>query len=85
MNISHEAVEAAAKAVIKVGDAVWEAMPQYARELALSDARRALHAAAPHLMAAILALCDKADNHRGSSMYCKLTTFEVRQATGAGE
>ena len=49
MNISDEAVEAAAKGLIKVGDAVWDAMPQYAKELARSDAHRALEAAAPHM------------------------------------
>jgi hypothetical protein len=30
----------------------------------------------------ILALIDYAENLRGSSMYCKVTTFELRQALG---
>ena len=51
----------------------------------IADVRLTLEAAAPHLMAAILALCDEADNRRGSSMYCKLTTYEIRTALGVKE
>jgi len=70
MTISDEAVEAVVDVLERLAG-----MPP-GEELA----REVIKAAAPHLIAPVLELCDKADEQYGSSMYCKLTTYEVRQA-----
>jgi len=50
MNISEEAVEAAARAMAMHGWGAWEFVPDEMRTLFLRDARIALEAAAPHLL-----------------------------------
>ena len=75
--IPDEAVEAAHKA--------WREQAALDGSIFEYNLRAALEAAAPHLMGPILALCDEADTRRGSSMYCKLTTYEVRKAIGVKE
>jgi hypothetical protein len=87
VNISDEAVEAAARALWQPnehGDEWVDEFPTY-KDYLRAEARKALEAAAPQMMAPILALCDEADTRRGSSMYCKLTTHEVRTALGVKE
>lgn len=85
MNIPNEAIEAAAHGLAVQAWGEWEYVPDELRRLFLRDARIALKAAAPHLVAPVLALCDEADTRRGSSMYCKLTTYEVRKTIGVEE
>lgn len=72
MNARDEAVEAAARTI--------EACLEMRVPLG-ETARAALEAAYPHLIAPILALADEADNRPGS-MYCKVTTNQLRAALG---
>lgn len=74
VTISDEAIEAAA-----------EVFNRYVGVHDTYATKAILEAAALPLMAPILALCDAADGRRGSSMYCKLTTYEVRKVLGVEE
>ena len=49
--IPAEAVEAAAKAIFGVDDATWDLQIQDVRDSYLEDAKNALEAAAPHMLA----------------------------------
>ena len=87
--IPDEAVEAAAKrayldsAVGRRTCEAWEGLDPLEQATYRLYATDILTAAAPFIAAQALgALIEEAESRHGSSMYCKVTTYELRKALG---
>jgi hypothetical protein len=84
MTVPDEAVEAAARAMAQFDE--WEHVSADQKSHLRRTAKRALAAAAPFIAAQatadVTALIDEAESRHGSSMYCKVTAYELRKALG---
>lgn len=85
--MSEQAIEAAAKAMFDTRDDPydmdeWDDIDSTEREPYLCQARAALEAAARVQDRPVVELIEKAEARHGSSLWCHVTTFELRKALG---